>query len=59
MTEGVWRKSSYSGTDGGCVEVEMTTLGWVRDSKHPGGPELRLPDFPALVAEVKNSRINR
>jgi hypothetical protein len=37
-----WRKSSYSGTAGNCIEV--TNLGheaWaVRDSKDPAGPVL-------------------
>ncbi len=41
----VWRKSSYSGAQGDCVEI-----GWpgqaavaVRDSKHPAGPGLSFP----------------
>ena len=41
----VWRKSSYSGSNGGCVE-----LGWpesagvaVRDSKQVAGPTLTFP----------------
>uniref|UniRef100_UPI003F499F10 DUF397 domain-containing protein n=1 Tax=Amycolatopsis sp. CA-096443 TaxID=3239919 RepID=UPI003F499F10 len=31
-----WRKSSYSGSDGGCVEINSSTPGWVglRHSKH-------------------------
>ena len=45
LTPVAWRKSSYSGDNGGnCVEVrtagpEMT----VRDSKHPDGPLLAFP----------------
>lgn len=37
-----FRKSTYSGA-GGCVEISMSTAGGVRvrDSKHPGGPELQ------------------
>jgi hypothetical protein len=38
-----WRKSSYSGTNGGdCVEVAATlpTAVAVRDSKDPDGPKL-------------------
>jgi hypothetical protein len=38
-----WRKSSYSGGNGGnCVEVASTgkSLVAVRDSKHPNGPKL-------------------
>lgn len=42
----IWRKSSYSGASGECVEI-----GWqavdvaIRDSKNPTGPTL---SFPAL-----------
>lgn len=38
-----WRKSSYSGTNGGnCVEVARNLAGVVavRDSKDPAGPTL-------------------
>ena len=37
-----WRKSSYSGDQGGdCVEIgEMTTAVAIRDSKDPAGPIL-------------------
>ncbi|MGI8450132.1 MAG: DUF397 domain-containing protein [Streptosporangiaceae bacterium] len=38
-----WRKSSYSGSNGGdCVEVAMLTDSGraVRDSKNPDGPKL-------------------
>ncbi|WP_262059374.1 DUF397 domain-containing protein [Streptomyces sp. STR69] len=48
----IWRKSSYSGTNGGeCVEVaDRTPHIAVRDSKHPGGAVLtvsrrRFEDF--------------
>jgi hypothetical protein len=35
-----WRKSSFSGSNGGnCVEV-ASTLGALRDSKNPSGPVL-------------------
>jgi hypothetical protein len=35
-----WRKSSFSGSNGGsCVEV-ANTLGALRDSKNPTGPVL-------------------
>lgn len=38
----VWRKSSWSGTQGNCVEVASNLPGLiaVRDSKDPGGPKL-------------------
>ena len=43
LTEAAWRKSSYSGTNGGnCVEVARNLPGIVavRDSKNPSGPAL-------------------
>ncbi|MFI5955793.1 DUF397 domain-containing protein [Cryptosporangium sp. NPDC051539] len=36
-----WRKSSYSGGSGNCVEVARTSVIHVRDTKQQGGgPEL-------------------
>lgn len=49
-----WRKSSFSDTGNGCVEVACT-LGAVRDSKNPEGPHLTL-DVRALVGAVKAER---
>ena len=43
LTGASWRKSSYSGNNGGnCVEVARNLPGAVavRDSKHPDGPAL-------------------
>ena len=39
---GPWRKSSYSGANGNCVEAAPTSDGGtaIRDSKDPGGPTL-------------------
>jgi len=34
-----WRKSSFSDSGNGCVEI-FRTLGAVRDSKNPDGPQL-------------------
>ncbi|MGP4022989.1 DUF397 domain-containing protein [Actinomadura sp. 3N407] len=52
-----WRKSSYSGGDGGhCVELARLSGGiGVRDSKDPDGPKLVMgrPEFAALVAALK------
>ncbi|WP_316526653.1 DUF397 domain-containing protein [Kitasatospora brasiliensis] len=38
-----WRKSSHSGGQGACVEIALPGVGEVavRDSKDPGGPQLR------------------
>ncbi|GAA3723522.1 hypothetical protein HDA32_000687 [Spinactinospora alkalitolerans] len=36
QAEGLWRKSSYSGGNGDCVEVaDLRPARGVRDSKHP------------------------
>jgi hypothetical protein len=40
----IWRTSSYSGTNGGCVEVAPTPDAvLVRDSKDRTGPALTVP----------------
>jgi hypothetical protein len=53
-----WRKSSYSGSNGGgCVEVagHLTGAVAVRDSKDPGGPVLafRPDDWRVFTAAIK------
>ena len=52
-----WRKSSYSGANGGnCVEVaRFPAAVAVRDSKEPGGPVLLFTpgEWEALCAGVK------
>lgn len=57
-----WRKSSYSGGQGGdCLEVSdgHPTRVPVRDSKHPHGPKLKLrPEaWSAFVEAVVEVRI--
>jgi Domain of unknown function (DUF397) len=54
----VWRKSSYSGYNGDCVEVAVLRPGQVgvRDSKaHGSGPVLRLTsaEWAAFLAVVR------
>jgi Domain of unknown function (DUF397) len=54
----IWRKSSYTGSNGGnCVEVADNLSGVVavRDSKDPGGPVLAFgPDeWRAFMAAIK------
>ncbi len=52
-----WRKSSYSGGEGNCVEVSPTPNGHaVRDSKDPDGPVLRLTsgEWKAFIARIKD-----
>jgi Domain of unknown function (DUF397) len=54
-----WRKSSYSGTNGGaCVEVARNLPGLVavRDSKDPHGPALVFSqaDWAAFTVALKD-----
>jgi Domain of unknown function (DUF397) len=54
----IWRKSSYSGSNGGgCVEVADNLPGVVavRDSKDPAGPVLAFTpdDWRAFTAAIK------
>ena len=45
LSRAEWRKSSYSGQSGNCVEVAARSPGLVavRDSKQPDGARLVLP----------------
>jgi hypothetical protein len=56
-----WRKSSYSGQAGSCVEVadiRQAAVG-VRDSKDPGGPALVIgPDaWGVLTRRIKDGEL--
>ncbi|MGW7412049.1 DUF397 domain-containing protein [Streptomyces sp. NPDC054863] len=62
LSTAVWRKSSYSNTDGGqCVEVAECIPGLVpvRDSKVPEGPALVFGGAPwaSFVAGVKGDSL--
>jgi hypothetical protein len=53
-----WRKSSYSGAIGNCVEIAVLSGGGrvaVRNSRHPNGPALvyARAELAALVASAK------
>ncbi|MGY0492637.1 DUF397 domain-containing protein [Streptomyces sp. WG-D5] len=58
-----WRKSSYSGGDGGdCLEVDdnhtpVTGIVPVRDSKNPAGPRLalRAEAWSAFIADLRRA----
>jgi hypothetical protein len=50
-----WRKSSFSGSGGNCVEVRQD-LAAVRDSKNPAGPPLTA-DLSLLLATVKCGKL--
>jgi hypothetical protein len=57
-----WRKSSYSGGAGNCVEVADGVRGvvGVRDSKDPAGPALVLSpgSWRAFTAAVKSGEFD-
>lgn len=52
-----WRKSSFSGSIGDCVEVSSANQISVRDSKAPSGPRLQFPPdvWAAFVGDLQNS----
>ncbi|MGH3625650.1 MAG: DUF397 domain-containing protein [Sciscionella sp.] len=58
----VFRKSSYSGENGHCVEVGPATDGgrWLRDSKDPNTPAhyLTATEWDALVRGVKDGEFD-
>lgn len=38
-----WRKSSYSGSETECVEINYSTVVGIRDSKNPDAGQLIVP----------------
>jgi len=58
-----WIKSSYSMTNGNCIEVAGLSgeLIGVRDSKNPAGPVLgfRPAEWGAFVGHVRNDAFDR
>lgn len=59
LSSRMWRKSSYSGADGGCVEVAGKLLGSiaVRDSKDAAGPELAFAstEWKSFTSQLKDN----
>ena len=58
----IWRKSSYSGSNGGaCVDVADNLPGIVavRDSKEPHGPKLRFSreEWRAFTTSIKRREL--
>jgi Domain of unknown function (DUF397) len=58
-----WRKSSYSGNSGNCVEVRIASRGGavaVRDSKRVPGPELTIAGdrWAAFVRRAKRGQFD-
>jgi hypothetical protein len=63
LTNAIWRKSSYSGGNGGnCVEVASNLPGVVavRDSKRPedGAHVVEPAAFAALLDDIKSGRFD-
>jgi len=60
MSDLIWVRSSYSGSQGGnCVEVAIAPTGIaVRDSKDPDGQVLRFTaeEWKAFIGRVKSDR---
>jgi Domain of unknown function (DUF397) len=60
LTQATWRKSSYSGGSGNCVEIAGDLPGavGVRDSKDPGGQALVFTTvaWRAFAAQVKSGK---
>ncbi|MFE7840387.1 DUF397 domain-containing protein [Streptomyces sp. NPDC057474] len=60
---GPFRKSSYSGAQGDCVEVAATNTGGraLRDSKNPHGPLLHIGphSWHTFLAGTKNGTLGR
>ncbi|MDP9849859.1 DUF397 domain-containing protein [Streptosporangium lutulentum] len=64
LSAAVWRKSSFSGDNGGqCVEVASNLPGAVavRDSKDPDGPKLLLTPagWRSFVGGIKSGEFDR
>jgi predicted secreted Zn-dependent protease len=57
LSRAAWRKSTYSGQDGNCVEIATNIAGLIaiRDSKNPAGPALNFAhsDWAAFIQGIK------
>jgi Domain of unknown function (DUF397) len=57
LSRAAWRKSTYSGQDGNCVEIATNLPGIIaiRDSKNPAGPVLRFThcDWTAFIRGIE------
>ena len=57
IADTAWRKSSFSGDNGNCVEIRPVAAGIaVRDSKRPDGTVLEVSrdDWHLFLAKIKN-----
>jgi hypothetical protein len=56
LSRALWRKSTYSGGNGSCVEIaDLGTAAAVRDSKDRNGPKLIFPadEWRSFVDSIK------
>ena len=56
LSRALWRKSTYSGGNGSCVEIaDLGTAAAVRDSKHREGPKLIFPanEWRSFLDDIK------
>jgi Domain of unknown function (DUF397) len=61
LSRAQWRKSSYSGNTGNCVQVAVTeSVVGIRDSKDPDGPDLVVThqEWRGLVQTIKTGEIS-
>ena len=56
MNTADWRKSSFSGENGTCVEVAFTNTVGIRDSKKPESGRLTIPpaQWATFLTRVKS-----
>lgn len=63
LARAAWRKSSYSGGSGNCVEIADNLPGAVavRDSKNPAGPALIFPPgaWSAFILGAKSGEFDQ
>ena len=61
LADAAWRKSSFSGEYGNCVEVATLPAGEVavRNSRHPGGPALLFTpaEWSAFLGGVRRGEL--
>ena len=62
LTRALWRKSTYSGGNGSCVEIaDLGTAAAVRDSRDRNGPKLVFAahEWRSFIDDIKADRYSR